>query len=388
VETVNAGVAVIGGGVIGASIAYHLARQGVEDILIVDRAEAPGAGSTGRATGGFRAQFATPINIQLSLLARDALLRFESETGVDPGFEQVGYLWLASSDAELDALRAVQRLQHAQGLLEARTLSRDEIREVNPVIADVDLAGATFCPTDGYIKPLEILRGYLEAGERLGVHFLWDAEITGMTVSSANRITRITTAKGSIDAGVVVNAAGPWAAGIASMAGIDLPVSPLRRQAAFTAPCPAIPADMPMTIFVRNGFHVRARDGRALVCWPNPEAPGEPDDLKADPDWIDEVEAMAVAHVPVLRDAPVDRSLCYAGLYEMSPDHHVILGRSPHCENMYLANGSSGHGVMHSPAIGAIIADMITGREPALDVSALRPSRFEEGKPIPFADLL
>ena len=386
--TTTAAVAVIGGGVIGASIAYHLARRGVEDILIIDSAEGPGAGSTGRATGGFRAQFATPINIQLSLMSRDALLRFESETGIDPGYRQVGYLWLASSENELAALQAAQRVQHAQGLLEARTLAREEVAEVNSVVATDDLVGATFCPSDGYIRPLEMLRGYLESGERLGVHFLWEAQCVGMNRSDANRITQVITTKGPVDVEVVVNAAGPWAARIASMVGIDLPVSPLRRQAAFTAPCPAVPADMPMTIFVANGFHARAREGRALVCWPNPEEPGDPGELQADPEWIDEVQAMAIRHFPVLRDAPIDSSLCYAGLYEMSPDHHAILGMSPHCENMYFANGSSGHGVMHSPAIGPIISDMIMGREPELDVSSLRPSRFEEGKAIPFVDLL
>ena len=386
--TTTAAVAVVGGGVIGASIAYHLARHGVEDVLIIDSAAGPGAGSTGRATGGFRAQFATPINVQLSLLSREALRRFESETGVDPGYRQVGYLWLASTDEQLEALRAVQRLQHSQGLLEARTLSTEEIGEVNPLVATDDLTGATFCPTDGYIQPLEILRGYLEAAERLGVHFLWDAECVGMNRSEENRVTQIITGKGPVDVDVVVNAAGPWSAGIASMAGVELLVSPLRRQAAFTVPCTALPADMPMTIFVDNGFHARARDGRALVCWPNPEEPGDPGELQADNDWIDVVQEMSVKRLPALRDAPIDRSLCYAGLYEMSPDHHVILGRSPHCENMYFANGSSGHGVMHSPAIGAIIADMITGVEPVLDVSSLRPSRFEEGKAIPFVDLL
>lgn len=387
-EAVNASVAVIGGGVIGASIAYHLARQGVEDILIIDRAEGPGAGSTGRATGGFRAQFATPVNIQLSLLSREALLRFESETGVDPGFQQVGYLWLASSQEEMEALRSLQRVQHAQGLLEARALSLEEISDVNPVIATDDLVGAAFCPTDGYIRPLDILRGYLEAGERLGVHFLWGTECIGMPRSDSNHITRIETTKGPVDIEVVVNAAGPWAANIASMAGIDLPVSPLRRQAAFTAPCPAIPSDMPMTIFTASGFHLRERDGRALIAWPQPEQPGDPGELRVDPEWIDKVDAMAKKHVPVLRDVAVDRSLSYAGLYEMSPDHHAMLGRSPLSDNMYFANGSSGHGVMHSPAIGAIITDMITGREPAVDVRTLRPSRFDEGEAIVFADLL
>lgn len=386
--TTNAAVAVIGGGVIGASIAYHLARQGVEDILIIDRARGPGAGSTGRATGGFRAQFATPINIQLSLLSRDALLRFESETGIDPGYQQVGYLWLASTEAELAALRSAQRTQHAQGVLEASILSREEIRDVNPAIATDEIIGGAFCPTDGYIRPLDILRGYLESGERLGVHFLWDAECIGMNRSDTGRITRIRTSRGDVDVDLVVNAAGPWASRIAAMAGVDLPVSPLRRQCAYTVPSPAVPPDMPMTIFVNSGFHIRARDGRALIAWPHPEQPGDPGDLQADPEWIDRVEAMAKRHVPVLRDVAIDRPLCYAGLYEMSPDHHVMLGRSPHCDNVYFANGSSGHGVMHSPALGSIIADMITRREPKLDVSVLRASRFEEGKPIPFVDLL
>jgi sarcosine oxidase subunit beta len=145
---------------------------------------------------------------------------------------------------------------------------------------------------------------------------------------------------------------------------------------------------MPMTIFMDNGFHIRARDGRALIAWPGPEEPGEPDELKADDAWIETVERMAYERVPVLRDFPVDRSLSYAGLYEMSPDHHVILGASPTCDNVFFANGSSGHGVMHSPAIGEIVADMILGKEPQLDVSMLRPSRFDEGEPVTPAEFL
>jgi sarcosine oxidase subunit beta len=162
------------------------------------------------------------------------------------------------------------------------------------------------------------------------------------------------------------------------MAGVHVPVSPLRRQAAFTVPTSVIPPDMPMTIFMSNGFHLRAREGRALFAWPQPEEPGEPKELKADDAWIDEVTHMVRNRVPVLRDVAIDRDMCYAGLYEMSPDHHVILGTSPRCENMYFANGSSGHGVMHSPAIGSIIADMILGKKPQLDVSMLRPSRFDD----------
>ena len=384
----KAEVAIVGGGVIGASIAWHLARAGMKDIVIVDRAMGSGEGSTGKATGGFRAQFATSINVRLSLMARDALLRFKDEHGVDPGYQQVGYLWLASSESEMESIRAAQRIQRAEGLAEVRELAHSDITVINPLVVAGDLVGGAFCPTDGYIKPLEILRGYLESATKLGVRVMWGAECTGMRRDANRRISRLETTEGDVDVDTVVNAAGAWAARIASMAGVSLPVTALRRQAAFTEPCAGIPADKPMTIFMPSGFHIRARDGRALICWPNPEEPGAPDHLVADPKWIDAVTAMARSRVPLLREVEVDRSLCYAGLYEMSPDDHALIGRMPACENMYFANGSSGHGVMHSPAIGAIVADMIVGNEPQLDVNELRPSRFAENQPIAAAELI
>ncbi|MEO8192230.1 MAG: FAD-dependent oxidoreductase [Gemmatimonadales bacterium] len=384
----RAAIAVIGGGVIGASIAHHLALEGVRDIVVIDRASSPGMGSTGKATGGFRAQFATSINVRLSLIAREKLLRFHDETGVDPGYCPVGYLWLASTESQLDAIRAGQIVQKQEGLAEVRELAPGEIRSVNPLITIDGVIGAAFCPTDGYIRPLEILRGYLESAERLGVKFKWENECVGLRTDSNGRITKVITTDRSIDVDTVVNAAGPWAARVARMAGVLLPVVPLRRQAAFTVPCPAIPADMPMTIFMDRGFHLRARDGRAMLCWPNPEEPGEPDDLRADPEWIDAVAAMARERVPVLRGVDIDRELCYAGLYEMSPDDHAIVGVPADCENMHLANGSSGHGVMHSPAIGQLVADLIVFKTPDLDISPLRPSRFDEDAPVAAAELI
>jgi sarcosine oxidase subunit beta len=386
--TKSAAVAVIGGGVIGASVAFHLARAGMRDIVILDRAAGPGLGSTGRATGGFRAQFETPINVRLSLLSRDKLLTFAEEVGVDPEFEQVGYLWLASTESQLEALRFAQSVQKTEGLEEAVELDPSEIPRLNPVIATNGIIGATFCPTDGYINPLAMLRGYLEASERLGVQVKWQTECLGVSTTSSGSVTHVRTADGDIAVSAVVNAAGPWAAGIAAMAGVRLPVVPLRRQAVFTLPTPVIPGDMPMTIFVDTGFHARVRYGRALLCWPQPENPGEPPELHADDAWIATVMEMARERVPALQDVRVDRSLCYAGLYEMSPDHHAILGPSTEYENFYLANGSSGHGVMHSPAIGEIIADMILGNAPPLDVSSLRPSRFDEGDAIQMPKLL
>ena len=373
---------------IGASIAYHLAVAGVRDVVILERSHSWGQGSTGRATGGYRAQFTTPVNIQLSLMAREKLLSFVEETGVDAGYSPVGYLWLASTKSQLDALRAAQRIQKSEGLHEATELSVADIVSVNPALSTEGLAGAAFCPTDGYIRPLEILRGYLESAERLGVRFLPGSECVGLRRDSEGRIKRVVTPGGEIEVEAVVNAAGPWAAPLADMAGVSLPVVPVKRQAALTEPTDVLPASMPMTIFLGNGFHARVRDGRALLCWPDPVESGEPAELRADDDWIDAVTQMTYDHLPVLRDVKIDRELCYAGLYEVSPDEHAIVGLAPQCPNMYFANGSSGHGVMHSPALGEIVADMIVGRTPRIDVSALRPSRFDEGAAIQSVELI
>jgi sarcosine oxidase subunit beta len=386
--TINASVAVIGGGVVGASVAYHLAKVGVRDVIVLDRGSTMGSGSTGRATGGYRAQFATPINVRLSLLAREKLKSFKEETGVDSGYQPVGYLWLASTDRQLRLLRDAQRMQKAEGLNEATELSLAQIPDVNPAISLDRVAGATFCPTDGYIRPLEILRGYVEAAERLGVRFMWDSAVTGMKLDDSESISEIKTATETVVADSYVNAAGPWASRIAAMAGVILPVVPLRRQAALTVPTDVLPSEMPMTIFMEDDFHMRVRDGRVVLCWPSPEPPGEPTELRADPEWIDIVAAKGRERVPALREVPIDLSLCYAGLYEMSPDDHAIVGRSEECANLWLANGSSGHGVMHSPALGEILADLITGRTPAVDVNELRPSRFAEGAAIESIELI
>jgi sarcosine oxidase subunit beta len=385
----RAAVAVIGGGVVGASVAYHLAALGQRDVVILDRADGPGAGSTGRATGGYRAQYATAINVRLSLLARDKLRRFEDETGVDPGYAPAGYLWLAGSAAELDVLRAGRVVQHAEGLAEATEVAPAEIARINPAIRLDGVAGGAFCPTDGFIRPLRILEGYLAAAARLGVRQVWGAEVRGLRRDASGRIVEVETARERIAVGAVVNAAGPWAASVAELAGVTLPVSPLRRQIATTTPCDLLPPDMPMTIWAGDGFHLRVRDGRVLLLWPTPGVPDRPFDASVDPAWVDTVVAMAHARVPVLRRATIDRPACWAGLYEMSPDRHAILGAADACPSLFLINGSSGHGVMHAPALGQLLAEIIChGRASTLDVTALEPGRFVSGRSNPVSGLL
>lgn len=390
--TMDGPVVVIGGGVVGASVAWHLVSQGWRNIVVVDRAAGPGEGSTGRATGGYRAQYGTDINVRLSLLTREKLRHFPEEVGADPGYAPVGYLWIAATEWELAELRRGLPVQHAAGLTESREIDAAEVLEINPALAPDGIVGGTWCPTDGYIRPLSILAGYLADARRRGVRTMWETEVTGFERSGpggSGRITGVRTNRGPIAAEIVVNAAGAWAGAIASLAGVRLQVEPLRRCIVPTEPCNLLPADMPMTIFAGDGFHLRVRDGRVLLAYPAPGSESDPYDCRVESGWIDEVAGKAATRVPALAGVALERSGAWGGLYEVSPDKHAILGPAPECENFYLVNGSSGHGVMHAPALGHLLAELITdGRAITIDTTPLRPTRFAEGEPNPVSGLL
>ncbi len=367
----SADVVVIGAGVIGASVAWHLARRGAR-VTVIDRAPAAGEGSTGRATGGFRAQYGSDIQVRLSLLSRAKLRQFANEVGGDCGYRPCGYLWLAETAAELEELRSAQAVQHAAGLAEARMVAPEEIAQLNPYIR-ARAIGAAFCPTDGFIRPLGILRGYLDGAQRLGADISYGARVIAL------RGGAVETTAGVFAAGAVVNAAGAWAAEVARLAGVDLPVAPLRRQVAATVPCTLLPDEMPMTLWAGDGFHLRVRDGRVLLLQPV----DEPASFAAEVDdaWLAHIDALKRERIPALAAVEIDRAASWAGLYEMSPDKHAIVGEALERPGFFLANGSSGHGVMHAPAIGQLVSELVLdGRATCLDPSALRPSRFAEGR--------
>lgn len=373
----------------GASVAHHLTAAGIRNVVIVDRAGARGEGSTGRATGGYRAQYGTAINVRLSLLARQKLLAFKDETGTDPGYLQAGYLWLSDDARQQEILREGLAIQRAEGLTEAQEVKLDDIATLNPAISLERVHGGVYCPTDGFIRPLKILDGYLETARRRGAKLTWGAAVKGFEKEKSGRITAVVTEKETISCGTVVNAAGAWSGQVAVLAGVTLPVEPLRRQVAATVPTEALPATMPMTIFAGDGYHLRVRDGRILLLWPNPGKAGAPFDTSVDDEWIATIEKMTASRVPLIKDIPLDRAASWAGLYEMSPDKHAILGPAPECPNFHLINGSSGHGVMHSPALGQLLAEIITtGKASTLDVSALSPTRFAEGRMNRVSELL
>ena len=385
----RAAVAVVGGGVIGASIAYHLAKRGVRDVLVLDRGREPGEGSTGKATGGFRAQFATAVNVRMSLLAREKLRAFADEIGVDPGYVQAGYLWIASTATAMETLRAALAVQNSAGLTEARAIDAEEIGMLNPAVDLKAVLGGVWCPADGFISPMQILNGYIGAATRLGAKFEWDVDVTEILLDTKRNSRQLSTSRGSVSVDAVVNAAGAWAGMLPCGDHRELAVTPLKRHVAVSETTDLLPAAMPMTIFVETGFHLRVKNGRVMLLRPTPEASDNSLESGVDDEWIDTVLAEAVQRVPALAGLRLDRHACYAGYYEMSPDRHAILGPAPWCDNLFLANGSSGHGVMHAPAIGQLLAEFICdGVASSLDVSALRPTRFSERAPNVSTELL
>ncbi len=377
-----ADVVIAGGGVIGASIAWHLAVRGVRDVVVLDRGM-PGNGSTSKATGGFRSQFATAINIRLSLMSRAKLRHFEEEVGCDSGYRPRGYLFLAGTEEELAILSAANRLQREEGVAEARVVSHAEAREIQPFADPASFCGGTYSPTDGFVQPMAILRGYRDDAIRRGVTFMDNAPLLRSS-RRGSRIESVDTPAGTFAAHRFVNAAGAWAGVLGrEQFGCEVPVTPLRRCVVPTHPTEVLPESMPMTIWVGDGFHLRVRDGRVLLLWPDQPTTRDPFDMTVDDAWIDRVERFAYQRLPALAHLPLDRAAAWSGLYEMSPDRHAILGGAAEIDNLVLANGSSGHGVMHAPASGQLIAEeIIDGRAHSIDLHALRPTRFAEGEPV------
>lgn len=373
-------VAIIGAGVIGASVAYHLSVLGCRKVLVLDRAPRSGEGSTGKATGGFRCQFSTEVNIRLSLLAREKLLHFPEEVGIDPDYRPYGYLFVATTAEQMATLRNALALQHAVGVSAAQEVSVATIRQLNPALFTDDLVGGTFCEWDGFIRPMRILQGYLEASQRAGVEYRYGVGEVQVW-REGDRVRGVSVGDERISAGAVVNAGGAWAGVVAQQAGVALPVFPLKRQVGVTLPFDRLPETMPMSVDVSDGFHLRVRDGRVLLLYPHGLKEEQTFEARFEPEWLPLVYQRACQRVPCLSEATPDPEASWAGLYEMSPDKHVIVGEAPELRGFYLVNGSSGHGVMHAPALGELVARLILGQSLPLDLHPLRPTRFAEGQP-------
>ena len=372
----TADAVIIGGGCMGASAAFHLARRGVTNVILLEREPMLGTGSTGRNAGGVRHQFSSEANIRLSIESIRTLERFGDEVGAAIDFHQDGYLFLLSSPSSVDTFRRNVDLQRSCGV-DVQWLDAQDAARLAPGL-DVDgVLGATFCQKDGIADPNGVTMGFAKAAQGMGVEIMRETEVTQVT-RAGGRVTGVKTTRGDIDTGIVVNAAGPHARQVGRLAGVEVPVDPYRRHIFiaqdFTA---AVPPTRIMVIDFATTFYFHREGGGMLFGMGDPDEPSG-FDTTVRWDFLPAVTEVAVRRLPALADASISHA--WAGLYEMSPDGNPIIGTSRELAGFYLINGFSGHGFQHSPAAGRILADVITGNDPGIDLAGFSADRFVGGR--------
>jgi len=376
----TADVVIIGGGIVGASIAWHLTEAGCRDVLIIERESHQGKGSTGKSMGGVRAQFATKPNIQMSLYSIPFYAAFEERLGQPADYRPQGYMFVATKPAHLNYLQTNQALQKSLGLKQVSMVSREDIVARVPQLRSDDILGGSFCATDGFVDPYSVMVGFTTVACERGAKLWKTTEVTGIQRNGSGTF-EVQTGRAPVSTKTVVNAAGAWAREVAAMLGCDLPVEPLRRMLVPTEPFDGVSHAIPMVIDMTNGFHFRPESLGFLLAWNDPEeTPGFKTNFE--PSFIEKILERAADRVPCFENLAINPKRAWAGLYEMTPDHHCILGPVPGLDGFFCANGFSGHGVMHAPATGKILADLITtGKTSVVDeVAALSPARFVKGE--------
>jgi len=367
----TADVVIIGGGCMGASVAYHLARLGITNIVLLEREAQLGTGSTGRNAGGVRHQFSHEANIRLSIESIALLERFSDEVGHVADLHQDGYLFLLNSPSSVDTFEKNVRLQRSLGV-DVDWLSASEAARLAPGL-DVDgVLAATFCRRDGIADPNGVTMGFARAAQASGVSIERNTEVTGIETSHG-RITAVETSRGTIATPIVVNAAGPHARAIGRLAGADVPVDPYRRHIFIAQATSGVPTSRIMVIDFESTFYFH-REGAGTLF-----GMGDPDetptfDMTVQWDFLPKVVDVAIRRLPALRDASISHA--WAGLYEMPPDHNPLIGESAEVAGLFLIAGFSGHGFQHSPAAGRILADLIGGRDTGSDLESFAPDRF------------
>ena len=376
---------IVGGGCMGASVAYHLARLGITQVALLERATALGTGSTGRNAGGVRHQFSHAANVKLSIESIAFFERFEEVCGTPIDFHQDGYLFLISRDDHLAAFRRNVELQRRLGV-DVDWLGPDGIRDRAPGVRLDGVLGATFCARDGICDPNGVTMGFAQAAQRMGVEIRRRTTVTGIRVEGG-RVTGVDTDGGALATPVVINAAGPWAASIADLAGVSIPIVPLRRHIFIAQPpaggwaaggpdgAPAAPATRIMVIDFDSTFYCHREGANLLFGMGDPdEQPGF--DTTVNWQVLEKITPVATARLPALADAAIARA--WAGLYEMTPDAMPIIGPTGPA-GLHTIAGFSGHGFQHAPAAGRILADLVAGRDPEFDLSPFAVERFAEG---------
>jgi sarcosine oxidase subunit beta len=361
---------IIGGGVMGLSAAYHLARAGVTDVVLVEKSEF-GAGSTCKAAGGVRAQFSDAVNIELGARSLHAFETFQATFDQEIDLHQVGYLFLLDNPEHVEAFEKNIALQNELGV-PSRLIDVAEAKALSCLISTEGLLAAAYSPTDGHCTPESVVNGYARAARRAGARLVRNCAVTAIE-SSGGVIHHVLTDQGTIATDTVICAAGAWSRDLGVMVGVDLPVEPLRRQILVTEPMPGLDPHTPFTIDFATSFYFHGEGRGLLLGMSDPhETPGF--NLTESDEWLAGLGDAIERRAP--RISEVGLAAGWAGLYEMTPDHNALVGESERISRFLYATGFSGHGFLMGPAIGEVMRDLYLGRAPVVDVRPLTADRF------------
>ncbi|MEV6315598.1 FAD-binding oxidoreductase [Streptomyces sp. NPDC051776] len=366
----TAEVVIVGGGVMGTSIAFHLAEAGITDIVVVERG-ALGSGSSGKPIGGVRAQFSDPLNIEIGDRSLRAYRDFPRRPGANIILDTVGYLFLLTTERQAADFGISVGIQNELGV-PSRMIGPADARRLCPYVSTDGLLAGAWSPADGHARPGLVVQGYAGAAAEAGVVIAPHTTVTGMD-TTGERVTAVHTSRGTVRCSTVVCAAGAWSAGVGRMAGVEMPVRPVRRQLAFSVPFDPPAPRIPFTIDFSSSAYFHNSDDGLLFGLADPDEE-EGFDTTWTPEWMELFRAAARRRAPALADVEISGG--WAGLYEVTPDHNALIGRARSPENFLYATGFSGHGFLQAPAVGEIVRDLHLDRTPVVDVTPLAVDRF------------
>jgi sarcosine oxidase subunit beta len=372
----TAEVVVVGGGVIGTSVAFHVAEAGV-GVCLLERDQLAG-GSTSRAAGGIRAQFSDPLNIAIGLRSIEAFTHFAARPGAEIDLHQDGYLFLLDREEDVASFQESVALQNELGV-PSRFVGLAEAAELCPLAGLDGVVAATYCALDGHASPEAVVQGYAAGARANGASVITGCAVMGIS-KDGDRIHGVETSLGAIETETVVCAAGVWSPEVARSVGVDLPVEPYLREVGFTGPTPGLPDRLPLTVDFSTGLYFH-REGPGLLFGMADRDQPAGLSVPSDPAWLERVLEVAERRIPSLLDMGIAGG--WKGFYEITPDHNALVGESSEVTRFLYATGFSGHGFLQGPAVGEIVRDLVLGNEPFVDVAPLSADRFEHATPRP-----
>ncbi len=367
----KAAVVIIGGGIVGTSISYNLSQKGIKGIVLLERGKF-GKGSTSASLGGIRHQFSNDLSIKLSIESIKIIEKFEALTGYDPLVKKDGYLFVSSTEQSFSQLKRNRELALGLGV-KVELLDQTDLQARFPFYQFDGMIGGTLCMEDGHASTAAVLQGFISKARENGADLNENVQVTNIQGHPSNRSYLLSTTNGQVEAEKVVIACGAYSSEVGRLASVNIPIQPVPRKILITHSFhTGIPKEIPLIIDVDSTLGI-GREGNGILMADN--LPTESSfDLNFPEDYDERVISAAIKRIPVLKGASI--SYANAGLYEMTPDANPIVSEIRSNPGLYCCAGFAGHGFMHAPIIGELMAEILSGSKPHLDISSLDIKRF------------